>query len=94
MRVPAFIEVLDDADDLAEWQVELVSGAVRGSDEAIAYVAPVGRMSDQRVGALVQGLHDRLHAQGQTVQFVVESEADVRARVEEVGGARLVDLRE
>lgn len=94
VRVPAFIEVLDDADDLAEWQVELVSGPVRGRDEVIAYVAPAGRMSEARIAAVVQGLHDRLHAQGQTVQFVVESEADVRARVEEVGGARLVDLRE
>lgn len=94
VRVPAFIEILDDADEVAEWQVELVSGPVRGRDEVIAYLAPAGRMSEQRVGALVQGLHDRLHAQGQTVQFVIESEADVRARVEEVGGARLVDLRE
>lgn len=94
VRVPAFMEVLDDAADLAEWQVELVSGAAPGRDEVIAYVAPAGRANGSRVTALVQGLHDRLHAQGQTVQFVVESERDVRARVEEVGGARLVDLRE
>ena len=94
VRVPAFIEVLEDAEGVAEWQVELVSGPTAGRDEVIAYVAPAGRMNDQRVTALVQGLHDRLHAQGQTVQFVVESEADVRARVDEVGGARLVDLRE
>lgn len=94
VRVPTFIEVLEDADDLADWQVELVSGAVRGRDEVVAYIAPAGRTSEQRVGALVQGLHDRLHAQGQTVQFVVESEADVRARIDEVGGAKLLDLRE
>ena len=94
VRVPAFIEVLDDADDVAEWQVELVSGSVRGRDEVVAYVAPAGRMGEQKTLALVQALHDRLHAQGQTVQFVLESEASVRARVEEVGGARLVDLRE
>lgn len=94
VRVPAFIEVLDDAEELAEWQVELVSGPRPGLDEVIAYVAPAGRANGSRVTAVVQGLHDRLHAQGQIVQFVVESEADVRTRVEEVGGARLLDLRE
>lgn len=94
VRVPGFIEVLEDAEGVGEWQVELASGSTPGRDEVIAYVAPAGRMSETAVTALVQGLHDRLHAQGQTVQFVVESEADVRARVEEVGGARLLDLRE
>lgn len=93
VRVPVFIEVLEDAEDLAEWQVELATDPGR-KDEVVAYIAPDGRMSERRVEALVQGLHDRLHAHGQTVQFVVESEAEVRARVEEVGGARLLDVRE
>ena len=94
VRVPGFIEVLEDSDGLAEWQVELASGSAPGRDEVIAYIAPAGRMNQQAVLALVQGLHDRVHATGHTVQFVVESEADLRARVDEVGGARLLDLRE
>lgn len=93
VRVPAFIEILEDADELAEWQVELGSVA-GGKDEVVAYIAPAGRMSERRVEALVQGLHDRLHAQGHTVQFVVEPETEVRTRVAEVGGARVLDLRE
>lgn len=93
VRVPVFIEVLEDAEGLGEWQVELASGP-GGTDEVVAYIAPAGRMSERRVEALVQGLHDRLHARGQTVQFVVESETEIRTRVAEVGGARLLDLRE
>ena len=93
VRVPGFIEVLEDAEGVAEWQVELRSGPAR-QDEVVAYVAPEGRMSEQRAIALVQGLHDRLHSQGQTVQFVVESEDEVAQRVAEVGGARLLDVRE
>ena len=90
VRVPVFIEVLDDTEGLAEWQVELRTGPGR-RDEVIAYLAPAGRA---KVEALVQGLHDRLHSLGHTVQFVVESEAELKARIEEVGGAQLVDLRE
>ena len=93
IKVPAFIEVMEEAENVAEWQAELDS-LPSGGDEVVVYLAPAARLGERKAQALVQGLSDRMSAAGERAQFVVESEADIRARVEETGGARLVDLRE
>jgi hypothetical protein len=93
IRVPAFIEVMEGAEDVAEWQVELSSGSDR-RDEIVVYLAPSGRVTDHRSQALVQGLADRMSAAGERVQFVIEPLAELRTRLAETGDARLLDLRE
>lgn len=92
IRVPAFIEVLDDSDDLADWQVELGTGP-DGADELVVFVAISGRAGDRKAQAVVEALGDRMAAAGERAQFVVEPAAELAERIAESGDARLIDAR-